>query len=61
MLHTKIATLDEGLMAMIGASNLNRRSLDHDEEVVCILHGGAAARELAQQFEQDLQPLSRCR
>ena len=59
MLHTKIVTVDDGALAMIGSSNLNRRSLDHDEEVVCILHGGAAARELVQQFEQDLQRAER--
>ncbi|MGY0020420.1 phospholipase D-like domain-containing protein [Streptomyces sp. cg35] len=33
MLHCKIVTVD-GTAALIGSANLNRRSLDHDEEVM---------------------------
>lgn len=53
MLHTKIATVD-GEVAMIGSSNFNRRSLDHDEEVACILLGGDAPARLVRDFDDDL-------
>jgi cardiolipin synthase len=33
MLHTKIVTVD-GVCALIGSTNFNRRSMEHDEEVV---------------------------
>ena len=35
MMHAKIMTVD-GMAAVVGSSNFNRRSLDHDEEVVLI-------------------------
>jgi cardiolipin synthase len=35
MMHAKVMTLD-GYAAVVGSSNFNRRSLDHDEEVVLI-------------------------
>jgi cardiolipin synthase len=35
MMHAKVMTVD-GQAAVIGSSNFNRRSLDHDEEVVLI-------------------------
>jgi len=35
MMHTKVMTVD-GQVAVVGSSNMNRRSLDHDEEVVLI-------------------------
>lgn len=35
MMHAKVITLD-GYAAVVGSSNFNRRSLDHDEEVVLI-------------------------
>jgi cardiolipin synthase len=54
MLHTKIVTVDD-TVAMIGSSNFNRRSLDHDEEVACIVVGGSVPHELAQHFEHDLE------
>ena len=54
MLHTKIVTVDD-TVAMIGSSNFNRRSLDHDEEVACIVVGGSVPQELAQHFEHDLE------
>lgn len=53
MLHTKIVTID-GEVAMIGSSNFNRRSLDHDEEVACILLGGDASARLVRDFDDDL-------
>ena len=53
MLHTKVLTID-GSTAMIGSANANRRSMDHDEEVVCILIGGQGPDELVEDFERDL-------
>lgn len=53
MLHTKIVTID-GHVAMIGSSNFNRRSMDHDEEVACIIVGGEAPARLLADFEEDL-------
>jgi cardiolipin synthase len=35
MMHAKVMTVD-GTAAVVGSSNFNRRSLDHDEEVVLI-------------------------
>ena len=35
MMHAKVMTID-GVAAVVGSSNFNRRSLDHDEEVVLI-------------------------
>jgi cardiolipin synthase len=35
MMHAKVMTVD-GRAAVVGSSNFNRRSLDHDEEVVLI-------------------------
>jgi cardiolipin synthase len=35
MMHAKVMTVD-GYAAVVGSSNFNRRSLDHDEEVVLI-------------------------
>ncbi|MGZ4631670.1 MAG: phospholipase D-like domain-containing protein [Actinomycetes bacterium] len=35
MMHAKVMTVD-GVAAVVGSSNFNRRSLDHDEEVVLI-------------------------
>ena len=42
MMHMKVMTVD-GQVAVVGSSNFNRRSLDHDEEVVLI----ALDRDLA--------------
>jgi cardiolipin synthase len=35
MMHAKVMTVD-GVAAVVGSSNFNRRSLDHDEEVVLV-------------------------
>jgi cardiolipin synthase A/B len=54
MLHEKIMTVD-GLAALIGSSNFNRRSLDHDEEVLlCALDNNVVAR-LDADFDADIQ------
>jgi len=49
MMHAKIMTVD-GQAAVIGSSNFNRRSLDHDEEVVLI----ALDRDLTATFDAHL-------
>jgi cardiolipin synthase A/B len=54
MLHEKIMTVD-GLAALIGSSNFNRRSLDHDEEVLlCAIDHDVVAR-LDADFDDDLR------
>ncbi|MGB7980543.1 MAG: phospholipase D-like domain-containing protein [Candidatus Nanopelagicales bacterium] len=58
MLHTKVLTIDD-CVAMIGSANANRRSMDHDEEVVCILIGGRGPQELVGDFERDLERAER--
>jgi cardiolipin synthase len=52
MLHTKVLTVDESI-AMVGSSNYNRRSLDHDEEVAVIVYGGSVPQELVRDFTDD--------
>ncbi|MDQ1614153.1 MAG: cardiolipin synthase, partial [Actinomycetota bacterium] len=49
MMHAKVMTLD-GCVAVVGSSNFNRRSLDHDEEVVLV----ALDRTLAARLDADL-------
>ena len=49
MMHAKVMTVD-GCAAVVGSSNFNRRSLDHDEEVVLI----ALDRDLAATLDADL-------
>lgn len=53
MLHTKILTIDEQIV-MVGSSNFNRRSLDHDEEVAMILYGAEGVPQFIEDFEADL-------
>lgn len=57
MMHAKVMTVD-GQAAVVGSSNFNRRSLDHDEEVVLIaLDPGLAARldaDLDEDFERSV-------
>jgi cardiolipin synthase len=53
MMHAKIMTVD-GMAAVIGSSNFNRRSLDHDEEVVLVALDDGFVAELDEHFEADL-------
>jgi cardiolipin synthase len=53
MLHTKIMVVD-GAAALIGSSNVNRRSLDHDEEVALVVIDPASIDLLDRQFVEDL-------
>ena len=54
MMHAKIMIVD-GIAAALGSSNFNRRSLDHDEEVVLVALDAAVAGELAADFDADLE------
>jgi cardiolipin synthase len=58
MLHTKVLTVD-GSIAMVGSSNYNRRSLDHDEEVAVIVYGGDVPGRLARDFAHDCEHAQR--
>lgn len=54
MMHAKIMIVD-GRAAAVGSSNFNRRSLDHDEEVVLVTLDVEVARVLASDFDDDLR------
>lgn len=53
MLHAKICTMD-GVASLIGSTNLNRRSLDHDEEIMLAVIDQAVTARLDDHFDQDL-------
>ncbi|MDX5319148.1 MAG: phospholipase D-like domain-containing protein [Actinomycetes bacterium] len=53
MLHTKVLLVDDAA-ALIGSSNLNRRSLDHDEEVALVIIDEPTSRVLEEHFAEDL-------
>lgn len=57
MLHAKVMTVD-GLAAFVGSSNVNRRSLDHDEEVALVVLDRETVDTLERHFDADLE---RCR
>jgi cardiolipin synthase len=57
MLHAKVLTVD-GIAAVVGSANMNRRSMSHDEEVVLSVLDPAVARRLEQDFDDELP---RCR
>lgn len=53
MLHAKTMTVD-GLVATIGSANMNRRSMDHDEEVDLVVLDPGVVDQLDADFEEDL-------
>ncbi len=53
MMHTKIMVVD-GAAALIGSTNVNRRSLDHDEEVALVVMDPGTVELLEVQFLEDL-------
>ena len=53
MLHTKVVTVDRAT-ALIGSTNFNRRSLDHDEEVMLAVLDPAFTATLDRHFTEDL-------
>ncbi|MFD7027331.1 phosphatidylserine/phosphatidylglycerophosphate/cardiolipin synthase family protein [Streptomyces sp. NPDC059917] len=58
MMHAKILTMD-GIAALIGSSNFNRRSLDHDEEVMLAVLDTEFTRTLDAHFDDDLRESTR--
>ncbi|TDB92010.1 phospholipase D-like domain-containing protein [Actinomadura sp. 7K534] len=53
MLHTKIVLMDD-TVALVGSTNFNRRSLDHDEEVMLAVIDEDLTATLHAHFEEDL-------
>jgi cardiolipin synthase len=54
MLHAKILTID-GIASVLGSANMNRRSMNHDEEVVLTVLDPAIAARLEADFDRDLE------
>lgn len=54
MLHTKIMVVDSAA-ALVGSSNVNRRSLDHDEEVALVVLDDDVITTLEAHFADDLE------
>ncbi|MFK0026628.1 phosphatidylserine/phosphatidylglycerophosphate/cardiolipin synthase family protein [Streptomyces sp. NPDC090798] len=54
MLHTKVLTVDR-TTALIGSTNFNRRSLDHDEEVMLAVLDPTFTATLDRHFEEDVE------
>ncbi|MFJ4616829.1 phosphatidylserine/phosphatidylglycerophosphate/cardiolipin synthase family protein [Streptomyces sp. NPDC088812] len=52
MLHTKIMTVD-GVASLIGSTNFNRRSMEHDEEVMLAVLDEHFTAELDDDFDRD--------
>ncbi|GAA5025636.1 phospholipase D-like domain-containing protein [Streptomyces siamensis] len=52
MMHTKVITVDR-TAALIGSTNFNRRSFDHDEEVMLAVLDREFTATLDAQFEED--------
>ena len=53
MQHQKVLTLD-GYAAVVGSSNFNRRSLDHDEEVVMVILDEQTVATLDHHLDDDV-------
>ncbi|MFR9725809.1 phospholipase D-like domain-containing protein [Streptomyces sp. MS19] len=53
MMHAKIATVD-GVAALIGSTNVNRRSMEHDEEVMLTVLDQEFTATLDRHFDDDL-------
>ena len=53
MMHAKIITVDR-VASLIGSTNFNRRSLDHDEEVMLAVLDERFTATLDRHFEEDL-------
>ncbi|SDJ36222.1 phospholipase D-like domain-containing protein [Streptomyces indicus] len=54
MMHAKVVTVDR-TAALIGSTNFNRRSLDHDEEIMLAVLDSAFTAELDADFARDLE------
>ncbi|MFD7456417.1 MULTISPECIES: phospholipase D-like domain-containing protein [unclassified Streptomyces] len=53
MMHAKIVTVD-GVTALVGSTNFNRRSLNHDEEVMLAVLDPETTATLDAHFDEDL-------
>ncbi|WP_344362381.1 phospholipase D-like domain-containing protein [Streptomyces gobitricini] len=53
MMHAKIITVDE-VASLIGSTNFNRRSMDHDEEVMLAVLDESFTATLNEDFDEDL-------
>ncbi|MFF8833295.1 phosphatidylserine/phosphatidylglycerophosphate/cardiolipin synthase family protein [Streptomyces sp. NPDC015131] len=53
MMHAKVITVD-GVASLIGSTNFNRRSMDHDEEVMLAVLDEHFTATLDEDFDQDL-------
>ncbi|MGX1267269.1 phospholipase D-like domain-containing protein [Streptomyces phaeoluteigriseus] len=53
MMHTKVITVDR-VAALIGSTNFNRRSLDHDEEVMLAVLDPRFTATLDEHFDADV-------
>ena len=54
MMHAKVITVDR-IAALIGSTNFNRRSLDHDEEVMLAVLDEGFTATLDRHFDEDLE------
>ncbi|MFE3518971.1 phosphatidylserine/phosphatidylglycerophosphate/cardiolipin synthase family protein [Streptomyces sp. NPDC059166] len=54
MLHTKVLTVD-GVASLIGSTNFNRRSMDHDEEVMLAVLDREFTVTLDGHFDEDIE------
>jgi cardiolipin synthase len=53
MMHVKCVLVDDSL-AMVGSVNVNRRSVEKDEEVALIFVDGGVTSTLLRHFEEDV-------
>ncbi|MCF6522343.1 phospholipase D-like domain-containing protein [Streptomyces sp. JJ36] len=53
MMHAKVITVD-GIASLVGSTNFNRRSLDHDEEVMLSVIDAPLTATLDAHFDEDL-------
>jgi len=53
MMHAKVITMDR-IVSLVGSTNFNRRSLDHDEEVMLAVLDPTFTAALDDHFDQDL-------
>ncbi|MFD0003970.1 phosphatidylserine/phosphatidylglycerophosphate/cardiolipin synthase family protein [Streptomyces sp. NPDC127178] len=54
MMHAKVVTID-GIAALVGSTNFNRRSLDHDEEIMLAVLDQEFTATLDSHFDRDLK------
>ncbi|MEU9803557.1 phospholipase D-like domain-containing protein [Streptomyces sp. NPDC051000] len=60
MMHAKVMTMD-GVVSLVGSTNFNRRSLDHDEEVMLAVMDTEFTDVLDAHYDQDLDVSDRIR